>query len=541
MNKNIKILDCTLRDGLRIVDCQFENEKIASMVLGLQASGVDVIEIGFLRDSNLIQWGGNSTFFTDVTQITPFIPHEKGNVLYTAFIDYGMFTFDTLIEKGKCSIDAIRIGFTRKNFLYEMDKVKECMRLVKEKGYKLFLQGVNSLGYTDTEFLKLIEIANEIKPYAFAIVDTYGAMYVQDMQHFYNLIDYNLNPEIAVDFHSHNNYQLSFALAQEIIKMSGTRTIIIDCTLNGVGKVAGNLNTELIINYLNRKYGYNYNEDLILDLIDDYIFDIGLKHKWGYSIPALLAGEMKSHPNNILYLTQKLRLDTKDIKYILSMIDPETRQRYDYGNIEKLYIEYNSSKKDDTLEIESLKGEFEGGKKVLILGPGSSIIKYKKDIIDFISLNKEMLRISLNYVFDVFPVDYVFFGSNKRYYEFSNERNNKQVIITSNVKSDNKNDIVLNYANLIECDGKNFDSSFIMLLNLLKRLNVTSIYVAGVDGFVKGAKNYYLDKLEYGRNVQGYEEQNIDMGEMLRKFKKQNERIDIQFITPSIFAPIFEY
>ena len=54
--------------------------------------------------------------------------------------------------------------------------------------------------------------------------------------------------DICINFHSHNNYQLSFAFAQEVIKLSGSssRQIIIDGTLGGIGKVAGNLNTELI-------------------------------------------------------------------------------------------------------------------------------------------------------------------------------------------------------------------------------------------------------------------------------------------------------
>lgn len=539
MNRNVQILDCTLRDGLRVVNCEIEDHKIVAVAQGLEKAGIDIIEMGFLRDAALKKYNGNTTFFTDVDQIVPFIPDSKSNALYVAFVDYGMFDFNILKNKTEGTIDGIRVGFTKKNFISEIDKVVDCLKIVKERGYKLFLQGVNSLGYTDSEFLRLIDIANAIRPYAFAIVDTYGAMYGQDLQHYYNLIDFNLDPEIAVDFHSHNNYQLSFALAQEIIKMSGTRTIIIDSTLNGVGKVAGNLNTELIINFLNRKYGYDYNEDLILDLIDEYLFDIGKEHKWGYSIPALLAGEMKSHPNNILYLTQKFRLDTKDIKYILSMIDPQIRQRYDYENIEKLYIEYNSSKKDDTLEIEELKQRIGEERKALILGPGFSIIKYKEKI-EKILAQENPLVISVNYVPEIFPIDYIFFGSNKRYCEFVSERKKKHAIITSNVKSDNDEDIVINYANVIECGGKNFDSSFIMLLNLLKRIDAKTVYIAGMDGFRIGQENYYIHKLEYGRNAEGYEEQNADIVDMLRKFKKQNEdNINIKFITPSVYDCVF--
>ena len=130
---------------------------------------------------------------------------------------------------------------------------------------------------------------NEIHPYSFGIVDTYGAMYIDDVDRLYGLIDHNMKSDICINFHSHNNYQLSFAFAQEVIKLSnGTRQVIIDGTLNGVGKVAGNLNLELIVDFLVRKMHYDYEFDDILDMIDDYIYKYTLEHKWGYSVPAMM-------------------------------------------------------------------------------------------------------------------------------------------------------------------------------------------------------------------------------------------------------------
>lgn len=82
----------------------------------------------------------------------------------------------------------------------------------------------------------------------------------------------------------------------------------------------------------------------------------------------MLAGIYKSHPNNIIYLTQKFRLDTKDIGEILSMIDPAVRQRYDYDNIQKLYTEYVADKVEDHNQIEQLKRLIEG-KEVFVMVP----------------------------------------------------------------------------------------------------------------------------------------------------------------------------
>lgn len=538
--RNISILDCTLRDGLRIIDCEFSDNKIKDVAKELTIAGIDVIEMGFLRDVRKVNYKGDSTFFTKASQISPFIPNSRQNKLYTAFIDYGMFDFDTLEEHTPNTVDCLRVGFTKKDFIESFDDVIRCMKVVQQKGYKLFMQGVNSLGYSDSEFLKLVETANTIKPFAFGIVDTYGAMYDEDLTHYFSLIDYNLKDEIALDFHSHNNYQLSFSLAQKLISIAGRRNIIIDATLNGVGKVAGNLNTELIINYLNTKFGFDYDEDRILDLIDNYTYSLKQEHYWGYSIPAFLAGEFKSHPNNIIYLTEKFRLDTKDIKYILSMIDEKKRQRYDYDNIERLYIEYNSSKIDDTKSVEELS-EIIKERDVLIIGPGSSVSKYEDCINEFVSEN-DVVIITINFVFDKINTDFAFFGSSKRYIEAENMGGvNNKTIVTSNIKNSAPNDIVINYSKVIEVGYKHFDNSTIMLLNLLKRVGVKQVYVAGVDGFVKGTSNYFCSDLDYKRDTEKYLELNGEMESMLRQFKlKTKNRMNINFITPSEYAHVFD-
>lgn len=355
--KNVRVLDCTLRDGGRIINCAFPDQEAKEISQRLADAKIDIIEIGFLRDWRKVAYKGNSTFFTDVDQMRAFVNKSRKNTLYTAFIDFGMCDIDSLKPYDGTSIDAIRFGFTKKNYAEQKDEVIRWIEVIKERGYKLFIQGVNSLNYSDRELLEIVDMVNSVHPYSFGIVDTYGAMYMDDVDRLYGLIDHNMDSDICINFHSHNNYQLSFAFAQEVIKLSGTgnRQIIIDGTLGGMGKVAGNLNTELIVDYLVRKKHYDYEFEDILDMIDDYIYKYSLNHKWGYSTPAMLAGVYKSHPNNIIYLTEKFRLDTKDIGKILSMIDPGTRQRYDYDNIQRLYTEYVADKVDDRNQIDLLK------------------------------------------------------------------------------------------------------------------------------------------------------------------------------------------
>lgn len=536
MVKNVRILDCTLRDGGRIINCAFGNQEIKEISNRLADAKIDIIEVGFLRDGRIMEYQEGSTFFTDVSQIKPFVNKEKKNILYAAFIDYGMCDIDNLKPYDGTSIDAIRFGFTKKNYDTAKEDVLRWINVIKKNGYKLFIQGVNSLSYTDRELLEIVDMVNHVHPYSFGIVDTYGAMYMDDVNRLYGLIDHNMLPDICINFHSHNNYQLSFAFAQELIKLSstGTRQIIVDGTLGGMGKVAGNLNTELIVDFLVRKHHYDYEFEDILDILDDYIYKYTLEHTWGYSTASMMAGIYKSHPNNIIYLTEKFRLDTKDIGKILSMIDSDTRQRYDYDNIQRLYTEYVADKIDDREVINGLK-EIMEGKEILILVPGNTLNTHKEIICKYIA-EKKPIVISVNFISDK-PLSYAFFGNQKRYARLKAHRLCRNVIISSNIKSDTESDMVINYHSVINRGYKYFENSTIMLLNLLKRINPGKITIAGFDGFREESDKNYSDKsFQNERHVNEFATLNKEITAMLQEIvETMYPSCLLELITPSLY------
>lgn len=539
--KNIKILDCTLRDGGRIINCEFPNDEIKDISYRLAKSKIDVVEIGFLRDPKIVEYNGNSTFFTDVDQIIPFVDRTK-STKYVAFVDYELYDFDTLKPFDGTSIDGIRVGWKKSSFANKKQEIIRCLKRVKELGYMLYIQGVNTLGYTDRDLLDILDFVNEIHPNGFGIVDTYGAMYVDDVERIYTMVDHNLDSDIAIDFHSHNNYQLSFAFAQEIIRLSnGKREILIDGTLNGMGKVAGNLCTELIVDYLVRKRNYDYDFDAILDIIDDYVYPYMLKHKWGYSVPALMAGIYKSHPNNVIYLTEKFRLATKDIKHIMSMIDPIKRMSYDYDNIQRLYQEYVDLKIDDSKAIDCLKKQLEN-RKILLLMPGSSITDNRDRLINYIKEN-DAIVIMVNFVDTEFMKTecLCFWGSNKRYEKYKELRKDVFSIVTSNVKSDNNSDIMVNYDSYINRNEEYSDNTSLMLIRLLIHIGIKSFDIAGFDGFSEKGSYCNSSVINEGRFISKYSEINKAIAGHLKNIAETiGNTSGIHFLTPSIYKPIFE-
>jgi len=539
MNRNVKILDCTLRDGGRVIDCAFPQFHIDGIACGLTDAGIDIIELGFLRSG--VNHSGNSTFFSKIEQARNCVPLNKGNTQYVLFADYGEefggWDFNNLPQCDGETITGIRLGFRKADFA----AARETMHIIQNRGYNLILQMIETRNYSDMELVQTLMEMNTIKPKAVGLVDTFGRMYKDDLQRIYTLADHNLDDEITIDFHSHNNMQLSFSFAQEIVAMSkGKRNVILDATLIGMGKGAGNLNTELIVEYLNSRYGYTYDYDRILDTIEEHILWIKKEHDWGYSVPSLMSGLFSAHPNNVDYLLRKNRLQIKDIRYILSMIDPETRKRYDYDNIERIYHKLYSTKYDDTNNLKLLK-EIISDRSVLVIVFGATSRDYSETIVKHIKEN-EPIVISINYIYPDHLPDFVFYGNQRRYKNKLPYDTNTRCIITSNINSCDDSDIIVDYSKVISVGCPNYDNTTIMLLNLMRNIGVENITLAGFDGYSKEISDTYSDKVisHSSPHQKDYEVSNEELKILLKNFAGSivNKR-SIKFLTPSRFQTIF--
>lgn len=530
MNNNVKILDCTLRDGGRIINCTFPDSQTRRIIHYLQQAGIDIIEVGFLRDWRNVTYSGDSTFFTRASQIAPLLPKER-RATYVAFIDFGMFDIDSLEPYDGTSIDGIRLGFTKKDHDQSFDEVVRWAETIKAKGYKLFLQGVNTLNYSDLELLELLAEVDRIKPASFGIVDTYGAMYIGDVRRLYSLADHNLDPDIAIDFHSHNNYQLSFSFAQEVISLSdGVRNVVIDTTLRGMGKGAGNANTELVVDYLARKKGYPYDLEKVLEVIDLDIYDLYEKTPWGYSPASFMGGVYKSHPNNIIYLLSKYRFTTNDIKNILAMLTDSERQRYPYDRIDELCDEYCFEDHDDSEGMEELR-KLTAGREVLVLAPGRSLQSHKSEIDEYVR-GRDPVIISVNFLSD-YEDSLAFFGNKKRYYAFCYD-SRRRMIVTSDIATGSGPELVISAKRFISSSKM---GSVRKLLDLLYEVGVRGIGIAGMDGYSANKEDNYYDRaLTVERTLEETAKTNARLQVELDDFMKRHGGVcHVRLVTPSVF------
>lgn len=102
--------------------------------------------------------------------------------------DYSRYSISNLEENTGNSIDIVRECFFKQE---RFEAMKVCQE-IKKKGYEVFVQPVDALGYTDAELIELLDLVNQVEPYCFSIVDTFGSMYEEDLQHIYSIVDHNL-------------------------------------------------------------------------------------------------------------------------------------------------------------------------------------------------------------------------------------------------------------------------------------------------------------------------------------------------------------
>lgn len=513
----IKLLDCTLRDGGHINQGKFGENVIKSIIENLVKAKIDIIEAGFLWNQ---ETDDDTAKFHSIEKIKRYLPDDLRKSKISLMADNidlsGLEPYDG-------TVDFIRLSFRKTEF----DWAEKSAKILIDKGYKCYINPIHGSSFTDEEYLKIIDRVNKLNPYGFSVVDTFGAMRQEDLGRIYYLIEHNLDSNITLGVHLHENLGLAYSLAQYIMNISApTRNMTIDGALYGMGKVPGNLCIEQIMDYLNNAYRTNYSTEPVYDAIDEFIMPIRERVTWGYSIPYALSGQCSVHRTYAEYLTQKERLRTKDIRRLLNAIDSDNAEVFNQDYIENMYQEYMGVTYDDSSALNELRIKMSAYKKIIIVAPGHSINNY-----GFAEeLMKEACIICVNFIYDRLDTTFNFFTNAKRL-GYASEMDSSKLIVTSNLMDDVKEaKYIVTRNELVYHDDVYCDDSTLMILNLLKHLGIKQVFIAGFDGFRKDEDNFYNQI--FGRKVR---EVDYDFQSRINILNDAYSELEITFLTPSIY------
>lgn len=523
----IKLLDCTLRDGGYINDWNFGHDNLVSVFERLVDAGVDIIEIGFLDERRPFDMDRSIMPNTDCVEKV-FGGLDRKQAMVVGMIDYGTCGLKNIAPCGESFLDGIRVIF--KKHLRE-EAMAFCGEL-KKLGYKVFAQLVSVTSYDDGEMLDLVRLANHYKPYAVSMVDTYGLMHSNNLMHYFKLLNDNLDTDIGLGYHAHNNFQMGYANCISMLANKTDRLMVVDGTIYGMGKSAGNAPIELIAMHMNQTLGTGYNISQILEAIDSNIIQFCQQPTWGYSMFYYLAASNDCHPNYVTYLMDKRTLSISAINEILGKLEGEKKLLYDKNYIETLYVDYQNNEINDEEDRKRLSETLEK-RNVLIVGPGVTLKSDKNNIIGHIE-EKKPIVISVNFIPDGIEPDLLFLSNAKRYLQLATKLNNekRRIIATSNVSETTTGsfEYKINYSTLIDTEAEFIDHSMIMLIKLLMDCGINKISLAGFDGYSAKNTNYYKRAMEYDFVKKKADYLNTYTKNFLNGIKNKAE---IEFVTKS--------
>lgn len=516
----MKILDCTLRDGGYINNWNFSNKEMNSVLKSLENSGVDIIECGYLNTKK--GKSENSTLFDSLDSIDVLLKKVDTKAKRVVMINLGDYDVRLLKEKAKTLVDGIRLAFHKKDLKIALEEAKYIIDL----GYDLYFQPMVTKNYKDIEFLSMIEEVNTINPYAFYVVDSFGSMTLDEFNKYLVLSHNNLNKNITLGYHSHNNMQLAFSNAVSMCSANMKREIIVDASIYGIGRGAGNLNTELIADYLNNSFDKNYNILPLLETIDEFLSLLMKKNPWGFSPAQYLSASFNCHPNYATYLINKNTKHIVGVRKVLEQLPDDKKSSFDEQYIEALYV-------SSLLEVKTaIHGKLSIGntQEVVLLASGSSVEEYK-ELLKKKEEDPTILLIALNHK-PQYNCDYYLFSNQKRLDEFGEYIDKEKIVITSNLRSVFGIDIVLDFKKLAYLEEELVTNVAMVAINYLISLGLTRVDLAGLDGYKIDMNNYsYKETMVITDNSELMEQNRI----MKTSLEILRTKIDIRFLTPSIF------
>lgn len=521
MNR-ISVLDVTLRDGGYCNNWTFGAANIINIENSLTEAGIEYIECGYLSSIAVNQEG--RTIFQSVTDLEKLVLINKNkDTRYVVMINYGEASIESIPDYPGYGIVGIRVAFRKKHWEKALDFCCE----IKKKGYLLFIQPMAVLSYSDSEYACLVNRVQEIQPYAFYIVDSFGSMRKNDLIRLFQKADKSLDEKIVLGFHAHNNMQMAFSNAQWFALESSLHDKIIDTSIMGMGRGAGNLNTELFLIYMNENFEAKYNLKPILYIIDAVLNNFYLVKRWGYSLPNYLSAKHNVHPKYAGYLCEKNTLSVDDMDEIFSSIPVEKKEEFDKPCIDNLYLKFMEKGQHTSERLEHMKAQLVG-KNVLLIAPGTSSVT-QKDRILAEAFKDSTVVVSVNHKYTFCKTDYVFCSNKKRYFELNLDKNDS-IIATSNIPEADCY-LQVEYGKLINDEDFVNDNAGLMAVKFFLLLGVKKIFLAGYDGFHHNIYENYADEnmvLCIPENMA--ELINQGMKNVLKNYMKESE---IVYITES--------
>jgi 4-hydroxy 2-oxovalerate aldolase len=358
----MKILDCTLRDGGYYTNWDFDSELVKTYLESFNHLPVDYLEIGY-RSNPMKGYLGE--YFYCPTYVLEEVKNSSNKKLVIILNEKDVKVNDLQNLLGPCIglIEMVRIAIDPKNLKRALILAEGVKKLGFEVGFNVMYMSTWS---SQKEFLNELPLIDGVTDY-FYMVDSFGGVFPEDVKATYDLVKSKV--DVKIGFHGHNNMELALINTLTAIECGAD---IIDSTVTGMGRGAGNLKTELLLTTLNAKGKIDLDFNPLSKVVDGFS-KLQAQYEWGTNLPYMVSGANS--------------LPQKDV------MDWVGKRYYSFNSIIRALDNQSKGVEDNQKLTKYNFSEAPSAKEVLIVGGGPSVVKNAAAINHFISNNPEIVII----------------------------------------------------------------------------------------------------------------------------------------------------
>ncbi len=300
---DIKVVDCTLRDGGLVNNFFFTDEFVKALYRANIKAGVDYMEFGYKASKEMFDVNKFGKWkFCDDKDIRAVVGDNKTDMKIAVMADVGRCDFrKDILNKKDSPIDLVRVATYINTIPAAIEVIEDCTK----KGYETTVNIMAISKSNETDLDAALELLGQSSVGTIYLVDSYGSLYPEQARRLadkYLEVAAKYNKKVGI--HAHNNQQLAFANTAEVIIMGVS---YLDATVSGMGRGCGNCPSELLLGFLKNP---KYNINPILNFVEKQI--VPLRESgvtWGYDVPYLLTGLLKPPPKSAIQFMGEGRND----------------------------------------------------------------------------------------------------------------------------------------------------------------------------------------------------------------------------------------
>lgn len=300
---DIKVVDCTLRDGGLVNDFFFTDDFVMDLYQANIKAGVDYMEFGYKASKDMFDVKKFGKWkFCDDKDIRAVVGDNKTDMKIAVMADVGRCDFKRdILAKKDSPVDLVRIATYINTIPAAIEMIEDCTR----KGYETTVNIMAISKSNDVDIDAALELLCQSSVGTIYLVDSYGSLYPEQVRRLSEkYLEMAEKHGKKVGIHAHNNQQLAFANTTEAV-IKGVSYL--DATVSSLGRGCGNCPSELLLGFLKNP---KYNINPILRFIEKHIVPLresGMQ--WGYDVPYLLTGILNQHPKSAIQFTKEGRKD----------------------------------------------------------------------------------------------------------------------------------------------------------------------------------------------------------------------------------------